>query len=778
MPDRSDSRRSSGEYARLLNTLGGIVWEADAVTWRFLFVSQQAEAMLGYPAAQWLEEPDFWRRHVHPDDVERCVRVCTEATRDHRDHTFDYRFIAADGRIVWLRDTVAVSPTADGRPTMRGFMADITAEKAAEQAARRTHELYRALLEHSSDSIALLSAGGRTVYQSSALTRQLGYTADELVGRNNFHLVHPEDLAGAEQRIRAVLAGEVPTAPMRLRIRRRDGGWRVMDITTSRFVDDDSGEPFVVCNGRDVTDVVTATEALRENERRLALAFEAAAMGVAEFDFATGGIVFSGNFVRLLGYEPASAPHTFEWFLSHVHEEDRPTVRSAFDVATGGEPLGEFHYRIVRRDGAVRWWASRARIVNDASGRPARLIGFVADVTERKHLEDQVRHSLKLEAIGQLAGGVAHDFNNLLTVITGYAETLLAALDPADPKVADVVEIRRAAERAAMLTQQLLAFSRKQVLRPEVVDANEIVRDISAMIGRLIGGNIDLRVELGPQPLPVLADRGQIEQVLLNLSVNARDAMVEGGVLEVATRVVEVSERHAERLFPMPPGRYVLLSVCDSGVGMTPDVRARAFEPFFTTKGPGEGTGIGLSTVYGIVKQSGGFIFVESAPGQGSTFDVYLPHTKVDEAQPRLAGAAEPPREAMAILLVEDYRRVRELARKVLTRQGYRVLAAASGDEALRMADQYAGPIDLLLTDVVMPGLSGPDLAERLLERRPDTRVLYMSGYAGDALDALGLQDKRAAFIEKPFTPAALAAKVREVHGKAPPRVPIGPAEG
>jgi PAS domain S-box-containing protein len=601
MSDRTDSSRTTSEYARLLNSLGGIVWEADAETWQFLFVSEQAEAILGYPVRQWLEEPDFWRRHIHPDDVDRCVRLCLEATRYHRDHTFDYRVIAADGRLVWLRDTVAVSPTADGRRTIRGFMADITEQKAAEDAALRSHRLFRALLENSYDSIALVSAAGRTVYQSPALTRQLGYSPEEFVGRTNFHLVHPEDLAEAESRIRAVLDGEGQALPLRMRVRHRDRSWRVMDITMSRYVDEASGEKFVVLNNRDVTDVVTATEALRENERRLALAFEAAAMGVAEFDFATRRIVFSGNFARLLGYEAASVPHTIEWFLSHVHEDDRATVQSAFDVATGGEPLGEFHYRVVRRDGSIRWWASRARIVNDQDGNPARLIGFVADVTERKHLEDQVRHSLKLEAIGQLAGGVAHDFNNLLTVITGYAETLLATLDPADAKVADVVEIRRAAERAAMLTQQLLAFSRKQVLRPEIVDANDIVRDIAAMIGRLIGRNVDLRVELSGAALPVLADRGQIEQVLLNLSVNARDAMPEGGVLEIATRVVDVNERRAERLYPMRPGRYVLLSVCDSGVGMTPEVRARAFEPFFTTKGPGEGTGIGLSTVYGIV---------------------------------------------------------------------------------------------------------------------------------------------------------------------------------
>jgi PAS domain S-box-containing protein len=649
-------------------------------------------------------------------------------------------------------------------------MADITEEKAEDQAALRTQRLYQALLEHSYDNIALFSADGRTVYQSAAVTRQLGYSPAELVGRNNLDLVHPDDRARAQQRLECVIAGIPAPDPLRLRCRHRDGGWRVLEIATSRFVDGESGEVFLVMNARDVTDVVTAIEALQENERRLALAFEAAAMGVAELEFATRRITYSGNFVRLLGYDPGSVPHTFEWFFSHVHADDRPAVQSAFDAAASGEALGEFHFRVVRKDGTVRWWAGRARIVTDASGQPARAIGFVADVTERKHLEDQMRHALKLEAIGRLAGGVAHDFNNLLTVITGYAETLVAVLEPSDPKLADVLEIRRAADRAAHLTQQLLAFSRKQVLRPEVVDANDIARDVSGMVGRLLGDDIDLRVELIDAPTTVMADRGQIEQVLLNLAVNARDAMPRGGVLRLQTRIVDITTRDAERLYPIRPGHYVLLAVCDTGIGMTADVQARAFEPFFTTKGPGEGTGIGLATVYGIVKQSGGYIFIESAVGEGTTFDVYLPYTEATEGERSGDAEARAPREACTILLVEDYRRVRELARKVLTRQGYRVLTAPSGDEALALAQQFDGTIDVLVTDIVMPGMSGPELARQLQAARPEIATVYMSGYTGDTLSALGLEREAAAFLQKPFTPAALAQKVRDVVSRSAKR--------
>jgi two-component system cell cycle sensor histidine kinase/response regulator CckA len=652
------------------------------------------------------------------------------------------------------------------------FMADITEGEAEAPAALRTQRLYQALLENSCDNIALLTADGRTVYQSPALRRQLGYSPDERIGRHNFDLVHPDDLPRAEQRMREVVAGAVTFVPLRLRFRHRDGSWRVLDIVTSRFVDDASGEAFVVTNSRDVTDVVTAAEALQENERRLALAFEAAAMGVTEFDYATRRITYSGNFVRLLGYDPGTVPHSFEWFLAHVHPEDRAAVQSAFEAVTGGEASGEFQYRVVRRDGVMRWWNARARIVADAAGEPVRAIGFVADVTERRHLEDQMRHALKLEAIGRLAGGVAHDFNNLLTVITGYAETLVAAFEPGDPKLGDVIEIRRAAERAAHLTQQLLAFSRKQVLRPELVDANEIVRDVSGMVGRLLGDRIHLRVELGNTPKTVVADRGQIEQVLLNLAVNARDAMPQGGVLTLQTRIVDVTSRDAERLYPIRPARYVLLAVSDTGIGMTPDVQARVFEPFFTTKGPGEGTGIGLATVYGIVKQSGGFIFVESAVGTGTTFDVYLPYTEATVGDDLVKTGDRSPREACTVLLVEDYRPVRDLARKVLTRQGYRVLTASSGDEAVTLAQGFDGTIDVLVSDIVMPGVAGPELARQLQELRPGLSTVFMSGYTGDTLQALGLEGDGAVFLQKPFTPAALAQKVRDVlsRGASRPR--------
>jgi PAS domain S-box-containing protein len=647
-------------------------------------------------------------------------------------------------------------------------MARIPDEKADERAAFRTQRLYQALLENSSDCTALLSADGRAVYYSPALTHHLGYTPAERLGRSSIELVHPDDVARAQERICAVLAGADIRQTLRLRVQHREGGWRVIDIATSRLVDEATGEAFVIINSRDVTDVVSATEALHENERRLALAFEAAAMGIAEFDFVTRQVSYSGNFVRLLGYEPGTVPHSFEWFFSHVHAEDSTAVRSAFDAATAGDPIGELHFRVIRRDGSVRWWAGRARILTGDSGKPARAIGFVADVTDRKHLEDHMRHALKLEAVGRLAGGIAHDFNNLLTVITGYAETLVAGLDAGDPRLADVLEIRRAADRAAHLTQQLLAFSRKQVLRPEVIDAREIVREVSGMIDRLLGARVVLSLELNEGPATITADRNQIEQVLLNLAVNARDAMPEGGELTLRTRVVDITPDAAGRLYPMRPDRYVRLSVSDTGVGMSPEVQARAFEPFFTTKGPGEGTGIGLATVYGTVKQSGGFIFVESEIGSGTSIDVYLPYTGAHTTEGVVAAIDRAPREASTVLLVEDYRRVRELARKVLTRQGFRVLTAPSGDDAVAIAQEFDGTIDVLVTDIVMPGMSGTELARQLQGARPGIATVFMSGYTGETLDSIEQDGLAATFLQKPFTPSALAQAVHDALSRRP----------
>ena len=402
--------------------------------------------------------------------------------------------------------------------------------------------------------------------------------------------------------------------------------------------------------------------------------------------------------------------------------------------------------------------------LDGVEGGEGGLILHFIDVTEQKNLEVQFAQSQKMQAVGQLAGGVAHDFNNLLTAITGYSELTLRRLPAEDPLRQNIEEINKAGDRAAALTRQLLAFSRKQVLQPKVLDLNAIVSELEKMLRRLIGENVELRTALGAGLGSVRADPGQVEQIIMNLAINARDAMPQGGKLTVETKNVHLDEDYAKNHVAVTPGPYVMLAVSDTGAGMSEQTQKQIFEPFFTTKEAGKGTGLGLSTVYGIVKQSGGSIWVYSEVGRGTTFKIYLP--RVDEGAEeykRGAGTEETLQGAETILLAEDEEMVRKLARQVLEMYGYRVLEAANGGAALLICERHNEPIHLLITDVIMPEMSGRELADRLAQLRPAMKVLYMSGYTDDAIVHQGVLDEEANFIQKPFPTDALARKVREV---------------
>jgi signal transduction histidine kinase len=439
-------------------------------------------------------------------------------------------------------------------------------------------------------------------------------------------------------------------------------------------------------------------------------------------------------------------------------------VAAALDATlTGGQPYNVDH-RVMLPGGGERVVNEHAEVVRDAAGRPVRLLGTVLDVTDRRRLEEQYRQAQKMEAVGRLAGGVAHDFNNLLTVINGYGEVLLESLPAGHPAREMVAEIRGAGERAAALTRQLLAFSRKQPAAPRVLDLNALVRDLDRMLRRLIGEDVEFATATAPDLWPVTADPGHLEQVVVNLVVNARDAMPRGGKLTVETRNVVLDDAYARATADARPGPHVLLAVTDTGVGMDRATLDRALEPFFTTKGPSHGTGLGLATVYGVVKQAGGHVALYSEPGRGTTVKVYLPPTDVPVTQTPDRPIARPlPRGTETVLLVEDEDAVRALTRHVLRVAGYAVLEAADGRQAVRVADGYAGRIDLLVTDVVMPHLGGREVADALAGRHPGLRVLFLSGYSDDAVVRHGLVDRDVAFLQKPFTPADLARKVREV---------------
>jgi signal transduction histidine kinase/CheY-like chemotaxis protein len=438
---------------------------------------------------------------------------------------------------------------------------------------------------------------------------------------------------------------------------------------------------------------------------------------------------------------------------------------AAFFMLLQAAVIAALVVNIGRRRRAEQALAAQAEHLAASNADLERLnLSLRSEMDERRQAEEQLRQAQKIDAIGRLAGGVAHDFNNLLTVIGSYADILLETLDPADPGRPHAEQIRQATERASGLTHQLLAFSRKQVMQPRVVDLNVVVRGLESMVGRLIGEDIALSVRLTEQPATVVVDAGQIEQVIVNLAANGRDAMPAGGQLVIETRHLLLSAEEIADRPGMTPGAYVQLSVTDSGKGMDVETQARIFEPFFTTKGPGEGTGLGLSMAYGIVKQSGGWIWVYSEVGQGTTFKIHLPATDAPAAvRPPASPKFIRVSSGETVLLVEDQDDVRNLSLRILEREGYVVLAAASGQAALTLATSHDGRIHLLLTDVVMPGLSGREVAEQLAALRPGIRVLFMSGYTDNVIAQRGVLDPGMAFLSKPFTPETLAAKVRDV---------------
>ena len=530
---------------------------------------------------------------------------------------------------------------------------------------------------------------------------------------------------------------------------------------------------------KEMWSIAERTAALHASEERYRT-IVARAEGIFLADASTGRLLeCNAAFLSLLGYTTEDVDGlTLDDIDAGGHDEVERLTRELLDQDA---PLTvERRYR--RRDESVI--QVTLTLSSLVSGRGHTLCGAVRDVTEHRQTEkalrrteEQLRQAHKMEAVGQLAGGIAHDFNNLLTAILGYAEMIAEALGPGHPQRREAEQIARAGRTAASLTRQLLAFSRRQVLQPAVLDLNGVVSNVDKMLRRLIGEHIDLNIKLAPGLPRIRVDAGQLEQVLLNLAVNARDAMRDGGRLTIETSRIDLTSANE---YDLPPGRCVMLSVKDTGCGMTAAVKAHLFEPFFTTKAPGKGTGLGLSTVYGIVTQSGGAIAVDTAPNKGTTFVVVFPEAPVSEETATAAGAG--PRVAVrrseTVLLVEDEEQVRALASLALQRAGFKVIEAHHPEEALEAAARHQGPIHLILTDVVMPGMNGRVMVERLVTRHPDARILFMSGYSDDALAPMGVAPADVAFLNKPFTPKELAERVRAVldaaHG--PSGRPVGDA--
>lgn len=742
-------------YEQLVATVDGIVWEADARTFQFTFVSQQAERLLGYPVSQWLEEPDFWSNHLHPDDRQAAVQFCLEATKACQNHDFEYRMIAQDGRVVWLRDIVTLVIENGVPVTLRGIMVDITHQKKAEESLRASEARYRDLIELSPEGIGILH-DGKFVYLNRPAAQILGLEPQQLIGRSLAEFLHPDDREASYQRQQTVLQ-EGRQVPLRqFRLRHADGSWRIVESCAGpcRF----EGQPAVQLIARDVTERIRSEQALREREEQLRIFVEHSWSPIAMLDrdlryihisrrWLTDYKLGDRNIIGLCHYDVF--PETPERW-KEIHRRC---------LAGAVERCDEDRFE--RADGSVQYVRWEIQPWRGVDGTVKGLVMFTEDITARKRMETQLQQAQKMEAVGRLAGGIAHDFNNLLTVINGYSDIILREMEPTDPLRDAITQIHNACARAARLTQQLLAYSRKAIVEPKVLNLNELIGDSVRLLGRLIGEDVTVTTTLSPTLDPVKVDRGQIEQVLLNLMVNARDAMPTGGRITIETCNVVFTPENLPDDPDLRPGRYVQLTVSDTGIGMTEEVKARLFEPFFTTKGPGKGTGLGLAVVHGAVKLNGGHISVSSTLGVGTTFTIWFPAAEYLPPPSSLVHKKSQGNET--ILLVEDEDAVRTIAQIGLENQGYKVVAANGATDALHKLQELRQPIDLLITDVVMPELSGRELAETLRASRPSLRVLYISGYNDDMVLRHGLAQAGGNFLQKPFTPTSLAHKVREI---------------
>ena len=764
LPERAqwetELRASEARKAAILETALDAVITMDPEG-RIVEFNRAAEEMFGYERADITGRtvadtivPDS-RREAHHRGLARYLVTGENTVIGRRVEMTGRRADGSEFPVELAITTVQL----DRRRLFTAYLRDITARKQAEEALRKSEERFRALVENSSDGICLVDREGIILYSSSSSVRVLGWPPEERKGRRAFEFVHPDDT----ERFRAFFAhclgsAGLPTA-IEVRGLHLDGGWRQVEVVAANHLDDPAVGA-VVINFRDITLRRRAEESVREAAHQFRAVFDGAldAMVIADDE---------GRYVEVNAAACGLYGLSRSALLGHwIGDFAGPGLDVASIWATfrrEGRAKGEL--RIIRPDGRVR----ELEFAASADFLPGSHLAVFRDVTQRRQLEEQLRQAQKIEAVGRLAGGVAHDFNNLLNVITGYGQMLFRRLTDG-PEREKTRAILQAADRAAGLTRQLLAFSRKQVLEPKVLDLNAVVSGMDEMMRRLIGEDIELQAELAPDLGRTRADPGQLEQVLMNLVVNARDAMPRGGRVTLETSNAEMDDAYVRDHLGARPGRYVTLAVCDTGLGMDAETQKHIFEPFFTTKEKGKGTGLGLATVYGIVKQSEGYIWVDSAPGAGTTVRVYLPWVEaepVPEPKPPVAPEEMATRGTETVLLVEDEDMVRRMTREVLEGAGYRVLEASSGFEALRVSAGHGGRLDLLLTDVVMPGMSGRELAERLAPVRPGMKVLYMSGHTDDAIFHHGVTQAGTGFLQKPFTPDALERRVRDLLGHA-----------
>ncbi|HBZ56783.1 MAG TPA: hypothetical protein DEO88_15380, partial [Syntrophobacteraceae bacterium] len=663
----------------------------------------------------------------------------------------------ADGHgVVW---NVVLNPIVEPDGTIRRFVGigmDVTEGKQTEATLHDIGAEYGAIIESFDGLIYICSQDHEIEYMNRRYMEHIGVNA---IGRKCFQALHGLDGICPWCVSHRVFQGETVRWEA---LSPSDQRWYYAVNSPIRRTDGSLSEMAMVL---DITERKLAEVALRQSEEEYRVLVDNLPAVVFK-GYADWSVDFYNDKIEeLTGYPKKEFDSRRLTGLDLILEEDVEKRKAGVSRAVHGSGQCEMEYRIRHKDGRIIWIYARDKIILDAAGKIDHIRSVLFDITARKNLEDQLLQSQKMEVVGQLAGGVAHDFNNLLTAIMGYCDLLRKRVGDNQVLLNDLDQVYRAGERAASLTRQLLAFSRKQVMQPKVLDLNLVIVDMEKMLRRLIGEDIDLVTVLDPALGRVLADPGQIEQVIMNLAVNGRDAMPKGGRLTIGTANVDLDSAAIQTYLDLKAGPYVMLAVSDNGSGMDAETASRIFEPFFTTKGEGRGTGLGLSTTYGIVRQSGGHIRVRSEPGSGATFEVFLPRISGGiESATTIKGAKHVLEEGTeTVLLVDDEEMIRKLTAEVLRGCGYTVMAAGHGEEAIRMCSDCDHPVDLLITDLVMPGMNGLELAERLNLLIPSLKVLYMSGYATRSIDQGKILKVGRNFLQKPFSPAVLAQTVRRI---------------
>jgi PAS domain S-box-containing protein len=763
---------SEEKYRTLVeHSLQGIAIALDAPP-RLVFVNPALGKTLGYTPDELTSlSPKETEALIHPEDRMTFFRLFKDRLDGRPMPThYEFRAICKGGSVRWLE--VSTSRVLyKGQPAVQATFVDITERNQAQETLHESEERYRTVLENIEDGYYETNLPGDLTFFNDSLCRMLGYSRDEMMGMSNKQYTDEENRKKLFAAFNEVYRTGKPTKGFDWQVFTKDGRTLFGEVSVS-LIKDSKGEPIGFRGiARDITERKQAEEALRTEKQRFETLLENAPFGVIMID--KQGILkyVNSKFIELFGYDLNEIPNGKEWFRkaypdpNYRHQVIETWINDS-NISKPGEKIPRI-FTVHCKDGTEKI----IRFITVQLGTGEYLVSC-EDITlveraeeEKAALAEQLRQSQKMEAIGRLAGGIAHDFNNLLTVIRGYSQLSLMDLKGNEKLKGHLDEVQKATQKASDLTHHLLAFSRRQIMEMKILDLNALLKDLDRMLHRVIGEDIELTYLLSDNIGKVRVDPGQMEQVILNLAVNARDAMPSGGRLTIETSNAELDEAYAHTHLGSKPGRYVMMSVSDTGLGMSPEVRERAFEPFFTTKDKGKGTGLGLSTCYGIVKQSGGNIWAYSEPGRGTTFKIYLPWVEeVPKEMKHKVEAAEILKGTETILAVEDEIEVRKLVAQILKGQGYTVIEASDGEEAIKAAQKNSGKeIHLLLTDVIMPGMSGRELAVTLGLQHPNLKVLYMSGYTDDAIVHHGVLEEGVNYIQKPFTLDALARKVREV---------------